>query len=364
MEKLQKKLFDEMNTLHEESNFKKGHGMRDHTALVASKAISIAENANLTEREIMKAYISGLMHDIIQPEQTPIGGNIEKIFANEWGYNGQGLDDNEERESARFTNYYLNLPTTINMLNNFGVNLTKGDISEITNAIISTAGKMNPETGLYELNGESGRFQDLDRLAQITYLADKLTGTNPSLIFDGTTKIVALFTDKNPEATIYDYTLQKFTPHIEKREKFFGEVLKKDKIGNYFALNEVNKGKIQSGMYLQREYLNQIAGEIKFAKENMGQGQLFTCIKTIALAYKMTLAKIKEGDVRGIDGFDLIHEWYALGMNQAPNPAEAKNLGLQNCSFTDYINDLVQEQRRDGTIIEKTLLPQTDYTAY
>ena len=117
-------------------------------------------------------------------------------------------------------------------------------------------------------------------------------------------------------------------------------------------------------MSLQKEFVEQIGKETEHDIMYGRVGQLFTCMRMIELANTMIREKISEGDVRGIDGFDLIQEFYARKMHMAPNPGEAACTNLKNCAFTEYINDSLQDQRRMGTAIEKTLIPHSDYTPF
>jgi len=290
------------------SEYKRGHGIYDHSIFVAQKSKKFAEMQGLDKNEIFAYFIAGLNHYIIQPEQTVQDSDLEKEMIKAWNYQGKGEDVNEEIESARFVEWYLEKPHVIKKMKEYGISLDKKLKERIISAIENTAGKIEIETGMFKKpNGELVNFKDIDKMEQAVYLSDKMTGAEPSLIFDGLSKLTNLYltTSKVIDKRITEYILEKFEPHITQRANFF-EMLKKSDQENELGLTSLISQKefkrLNQGVELQQRMLEQLNKDI-----DLESGPVLDLINLIVELIK---EKIKIGDERGINGFKVIEKWY------------------------------------------------------
>ncbi|MFA5051984.1 MAG: hypothetical protein WC544_02885 [Patescibacteria group bacterium] len=322
LEQLFKKLAGIQSEL---AGYRRGHGVRDHTILVSEKCKRLGELMNMDKKDQFALFVAGLGHDIIQPEQTPKGSELEKKMEQSWDYQGSGEDANEERESSRFVEWYLNQPHLVEKMKENGIEFDEALKQRIINAIRNTAGSADLKTGKFtKPSGEQVEFSDLDEFEQTIYAADKMTGAEPSLIFDGIAKQTNLYrtTEHGQDASIEKFVADRFNHHLDKREKFFTVLQGAAEKGNLGILSKLPKEefeRIMGNISLQRELVGDLSESIETGTPGPVQ-------EILQLADRLNKEKMEQGDVRGVDGFKVLQEWYSQNRENDEHPLVKKLL--------------------------------------
>ncbi len=288
----------------EAAEYRRGHGIQDHTRLVAERCKYFAKQLELGKNDRFALYITGLAHDIIQPEQTPRGSELEHTMETAWGYKGQGDDSNEERESARFLEWYIDQPHVKEKMKEYGIQINNDLKNRMAQAVRTTGGKVDLEAGKFiKPDGTEVDFNELDDFEQAVFLSDKMTGAEPSTVFDGLAKLVNLYhtTEHDPQLSLKDFVVKRFKFHLGKRERFFSMLREadKNKLGVLEKVPEEELERIWNNVQLQRELIEELEHENTASINSI-----------ITLADKFNRERIDKGDIRGINGFTLMKEWY------------------------------------------------------